>query len=265
VAGRGRVALRVAALAYLGLLLALPVLLIFWRTFGQGLGPVWAAVTRFEAVHALWLTMFVALIAVPVNTVFGVLCAIVLTRHRFWGRSLVNALIDLPFAVSPVVVGLALVFVYGSGSPVGGWLAARGVQVVFSIPGIVVATVFACLPFVVREVAPVLQEVGTEQEQAAATLGASSWQTFWRVTLPSIRSGVGYGVVLTTARAVGEFGAVSVVSGRLLGQTQTLTMYVEERFQDFDPVGAYAAAVVLALLAVVTLLAMNLLGRRRNA
>ena len=198
-------------------------------------------------------------VAVPLNTVFGILTALVIVRQRFRGRSVLNALIDLPFAVSPVVVGLALLLVYGRTGWIGDWLAEHGIKVIFSPIGMILATMFVSLPFVVRETIPVLREIGTEQEQAAETLGATPWQTFWRVTLPAIRWGVAYGVVLTTARALGEFGALSVVSGKLSGQTETLTLRVEERFQAFDLTGAYAAAVVLALMALATLLAMNLI------
>ena len=251
--------LRVAALGYLAALLLFPVGLVFWRAFENGVGEAWAAVTTPEAVHALWLTMLIAAIAVPLNTVFGVLCALAIVRRRFRGHGLVNSIVDLPLALSPVVVGLALVLVYGRKGWFGGWLLDNGIQVIFALPGMVLATVFVSLPFVVREVVPVLREIGDEQEEAAATLGASAFQTFWRVTLPAIRWGVAYGVVLTTARALGEFGALSVVSGKLSGRTETLTLRVEERFQAFDLTGAYAAAVVLALMALATLLAMNLL------
>src|SRR5918999_182977 len=262
---RGRLALRFAALGYLGLLLALPIGFVFFRAFENGIGPAWDAVTTPEAMHAFWLTCVMVAVAVPLNTVFGVLCALVLVRQRFRGRALLNASIDLPFAVSPVVIGLALILVYGRDGWVGGWLAEQGIQVIFSPVGMVLATIFVSLPFVVREVVPVLREIGTEQEQAAATLGASPLQTFWRVTLPAIRWGVAYGVVLTTARALGEFGAVSVVSGKLSGRTETLTLRVEERFQAFDLTGAYAAAVVLAAMALITLLAMNLLRPSEEA
>jgi sulfate/thiosulfate transport system permease protein len=182
----------------------------------------------------------------------------VLVRHNFRGKALLNTLLDLPLAVSPVVVGLALLIVYGRTSLVGGWLAELGIRVVFSTPGIILATIFVSLPFVVREVVPVLREIGTEQEQAASTLGASAFQTFWLVTLPAIRAGVAYGVVLTMARAIGEFGAVSIISGKLSGRTETLTIHVEDRFQSFDLVGCYAASVVLALIAIATLLLTNL-------
>jgi sulfate transport system permease protein len=231
--------------------------MVFYRAFEHGIGPAWDAVTTPEAKHAFWLTLLIAAIAVPANTVFGVALAIALVRHRFPGRGLVNAIVDLPLALSPVVVGLSLYLLYGSG----GWfdgLAERGIQILFALPGMVLATIFVSLPFVVREVVPVLREIGTEQEQAASTLGASPFQVFRRITLPAIRWGVAYGIVLTTARAIGEFGAVSVVSGRLEGETQTLTLYVQAQFEGFDIAGAYAASVVLAVLAFSVVLAMSL-------
>jgi sulfate/thiosulfate transport system permease protein len=181
------------------------------------------------------------------------------------GRRLLEALIDLPFAISPVVVGLALILLYGRNGWFGQDLADAGIQIVFSVPGIVLATIFVTLPFVVREVAPVLREIGDEQEQAAVTLGASRWQTFWRITLPAIRWGVAYGVVLSTARALGEFGAVSVVSGKVSGETETMTLLVEKRFQNFDLAGAYAASTLLAVLALATLAAMTVLNRRKDS
>jgi len=253
-----KLTLRTLALGYLAILLAFPVGMVFVRTFEEGLGTVWEAVTHPAALHALWLTVLVAVIAVVANTIFGILCAIVLVRHNFRGKALLNALLDLPLAVSPVVIGLALLLVYGRTSLIGGWLAELGIRVVFSTPGIVLATIFVSLPFVVREVVPVLREIGTEQEQAASTLGASAFQTFRLVTLPAIRSGVAYGIVLTTARAIGEFGAVSIISGKLAGRTETLTIYVEDRFQSFDLVGCYSASVILALIAIGTLLLTNL-------
>jgi sulfate/thiosulfate transport system permease protein len=259
-----RMSLRAVALGYLGAVLVVPVSIVLVKTFEPGLAAVWASVTTPAAVHAFYLTVLVAAIAVPLNTVLGIITALVLVRGRVRGKAIIEALIDLPFAVSPVVVGLALILLYGRTGWFGDELAAAGVRVIFSLPGIVLATIFVSLPFVVREVAPVLREIGTEQEQAAETLGASAWQAFRRVTLPSIRWGVAYGVVLTTARSLGEFGAVSVVSGHLAGRTNTLTLHVEERFQSFDPVGTYAASVVLALLAVGTLLAMNLLRRKET-
>jgi sulfate/thiosulfate transport system permease protein len=211
-----------------------------------------------DFLHALWLTILIALIAVPLNTIFGIACALVLVRQRFRGKAVLNAFVDLPFALSPVVVGLALFLVYARTGWFGPWLGAHGIQIVFALPAMVLATIFVSLPFVVREVVPVLREIGTEQEEAAWTLGASPFSTFRRITLPAIRWGVTYGVVLTTARCLGEFGAVSVVSGNLIGKTQTLTLHVNNRFQAFDLVGAYTASVVLAVLALMTLFLMNL-------
>ena len=247
-----RLTLRFVALGYLGALLLAPVGLVFYRTFEHGLGAVWDSVTTPAAISAFWLTIEVAAIAVVLNTVFGVIAALALARGSFRGKWLLDALIDLPFAVSPVVIGLALVLVYGRD----GWIELP-FQVIFSLPGIVLATIFVSLPFVVREVTPVLREIGDEQEQAAATLGASAWQTFWRITLPAIRWGVAYGVVLTTARAIGEFGAVSVVSGKVAGETMTLTLLVEQRFSNYDLAGAYAASALLAVIAFATLLVMT--------
>jgi sulfate transport system permease protein len=258
----GRLTVRTIALGYLALLLLTPVAMIFYRTFEHGLTPVWNAVTAPNAQHAFWLSLEIVAIAVPLNTVFGIGMALLLERGRFWGKGLLGLVIDLPFAISPVVVGLALVLVYGKTGWLGDWLTEQGFQIIFSVPGMVLATAIVSLPFVARETIPVLRELGTDAEQAAETLGASAWQTFWRVTLPGIRWGVVYGVVLTTARALGEFGAVSIVSGRIEGQTQTLPLYVQDRFENFDSTGAYTAAVVLALMALATLLAMNLLTRR---
>jgi sulfate/thiosulfate transport system permease protein len=246
--------LRLIGLGYLGVLVAAPVGLVFRKAFENGLDGAWEAVTTPAAKHALLVTLIITAIAVPANTVFGIVCAIAIVRHRFPGKNLVNVLVDLPLALSPIVVGLAFLLLFGTG----GWLAGLPFQVVFALPGMVLATIFVSLPFVVREVVPVLREIGTEQEQAAATLGAGGWQVFRRVTLPAIRWAVAYGVVLTTARCLGEFGAVSVVSGRLIGKTESLTLHVEERYQSFDYVGAYAASVLLAMLAIATLVAMTM-------
>jgi len=259
----GRYALRFGALGYLLVLLVAPVGMVFYRAFEHGASAVVNALTTPEALHALWLTVEVTVIAVACNTVFGVACAIALVRHRFPGRAILDRLVDLPFAISPVVVGLALLLVYGQNGWFGNALAGAGIQVIFSTPGIVLATIFVSLPFVVREVAPVLREVGTEQEEAARTLGASGFQTFWRVTLPAIRPAVGYGIILSTARALGEFGAVSVVSGKLQGRTETLTVFVQDRFEGFDMTTAYAAGVLLAVLAISVLLTMTFLDRKR--
>lgn len=257
-----RYVVRSTALAYLALLLLVPLGLVFWRAFEDGVGHAWDSVTSGPALHALWLTLLIALIAVPANTIFGVLCALAIVRHPFRGRGLVNAFVDLPLALSPVVVGLGFLLLYGKTGWFGGWLLDRGIEVAFALPGMVLVTMFISLPFVVREVVPILREIGTEQEQAAATLGASGFQIFRRITFPAIRWGVAYGVVLTTARCLGEFGAVSVISGRIVGRTETLTLRVQERFESFDVAGAYAASVLLALLAIGTLLAMTLFRPR---
>lgn len=254
-----RLTLRTIALTYLLFLLVLPVGLIGWRTFEHGPAPVLAALTTSSALHAFKVTIIVAVLSVIANTIFGVGAAVLLVRHRFPGRRALNALIDLPLAVSPVVVGLALILVYGRFSPVGGWLDDRGIQVIFSVPGMVLATIFVSLPLVVRAVAPVLEEIGVDQEQAAWTLGATPAQAFRRVTLPGIRWALGYGMVLALARSLGEYGAVAVVSGRLVDRTQTLTLFVQERFQNFDQPAAYAAGFALAMIAVVTLVLINAL------
>ncbi len=259
-----RLGLRFVALGYLALLLLIPVGVVFYRTFEHGFGAVWDSVSTPAAVSAFWLTIEVTAIAVPLNTIFGIVMALALARGRFPGKGLLNAAIDLPFAISPIVIGLSLVLVYGTTGWFGQDLANAGIHVIFSVPGIVLATIFVSLPFVVREVTPVLREVGNEQEQAAATLGANGWQTFWRITLPAIRWGVAYGVVLSVARAIGEFGAVSVVSGRIAGETQTLTLLVDNRYGNFDIAGAYSAATLLALIALVTLLAMTVIRPRRE-
>jgi len=256
--------LRTLAFGYLGLLLLAPVGMIFYKTFEHGLGPPVEAMTSPDALHAIWLTLLMVAVAVPLNAVFGVGCALLLVRHKWKGNAVIDGIINLPFAISPIVVGLSLFLLYGTSGWFGPTLSEWGIQVLFSTPGMILASVFVSLPFVVRETVPVLQEIGAEQEQAASTLGANAWQTFWRVTLPAIRWGVAYGVVLTTARALGEFGAVSVVSGKLSGQTETATLFVENRFHRFDETGAYAASVVLALLAFVTLLAMNLIKPKES-
>jgi sulfate transport system permease protein len=259
-----RYALRVLALGYLSALLLVPVAIIVWHTFSGGLSPVWAALSAPDAVSALELTLEIAVITVPLNTVFGIVTALIIVRRTFPGKSLLSALIDLPFAVSPVVIGFTLILVYGQNGWFGSWLAGQGFQVIFAVPGMVLATIFASLPFVTREVVPVLREIGTEQEQAAATLGATPLQTFIRVTLPAIRWGIVYGVVLTTARAIGEYGAVAVVSGRVIGQTQTLTLRVQQSYENFDHTGAYAAALELAAIALATLFLMNLIHPRKD-
>lgn len=261
-----RWALRVLGLGFLALLLVAPLVMIFFKTFEDGLMPPLEAITSENGLHALKLSLITVAIAVPLNTIFGVVCALLLVRHKWKGNVVIDAVINLPFALSPIVIGLALYLLYATN---GGWFGPTlediGVKVLFAVPGMVLACIFVSLPFVVRETVPVLQEIGTEQEQAASTLGANGWQTFWRVTLPAIRWGVAYGVVLTTARVLGEFGAVTIVSGSIAGQTETLPLFVSKEFERFHDPGAYGASVLLALLALMTLLAMNLLKRKEDA
>jgi sulfate transport system permease protein len=254
--------LRILGLGYLLAILAAPVALVFWRTFEHGIGPAWDAITSPDAVHAFKVTLLIAAIAVPANTIFGIACGLAIVRHRMPGTNLLNALVDLPLALSPVVVGLAFLLLYGQNGWFGTWLDDRGIQVVFALPGMILVTIFVSLPFVVREVVPVLREIGTEQEQAAETLGASAFQVFRRITLPAIRWAVVYGVVLTMARALGEFGAVSVISGRIAGKTETMTLHVENAYQSFDYTAAYASSVLLALVAIFTLVLLTVVRPR---
>jgi sulfate transport system permease protein len=257
-------AVRGIALGYLAVLLLAPFVMIFYRTFSAGLEPIWQALSDPNTVHAFKITLYAAAIAVPVNTVFGVMCGLLVVRRRFPGKGLLNAFIDLPLAVSPVVVGACLFFLYGqTGWFGGGMFGPSGAHpVLFAMPGIVLATIFVSIPFVAREVIPTLREIGTEQEQAAATLGASRWQRFSRITLPSIRWAIIYGVVLTTARALGEYGTVAVVSGNIIGKTETATVEVDQLIQNLNDPGAYAVSLVLALIAVLVLVAMTVIRPR---
>jgi sulfate transport system permease protein len=260
-----RITLRVIALLYLFVLLVVPVGLIFYRSFEHGLGQFWDWITTPAAISALQLSLLIVVIVVPLNVIFGVFTAMALVRGRFRGRGIVEAIVDLPFAVSPIVVGVALILLWGYGGWFGG-VESLGFRVIFGLPGMVLATLFVTLPFVVREVEPVLREIGTEQEEAAATLGANGWQTFWRITLPAIRWGLSYGVVLTIARSLGEYGAVIIVSSNLPGISQTLTLLVSSRYtDDYNEYGAYAAATLLMIIAIIVLLLMTLVQRRTGA
>lgn len=264
---RVTLSLRTLALIYLAALLLLPLGLVFWRTFEHGFSAAWTWMTTPAAISALWLSIGIAVIAVPLNTIFGVGAALILVRGHSRLRGALDAFLDLPFLVSPVIVGLALILVYGIHGWFGTWFASQGIQIIYAPAGMVLATIFVSLPFVVREVAPVLAEIGDEQEQAAATLGASPWQTFWRITLPSIRWGLAYGVVLSTARALGEIGAVLVVSSLVAGQTLTLPLLVSQRYDQLGPgsiTGAYAAATELAVISLLVLLVMTALSPRRK-
>ena len=260
-----RLTLRAVALAYVLGLLALPILVILYRTFEPGIGTFIDSIRTPAAISALNLSLLIVAIVVPLNVVFGVVTAIALVRWRVPGRGLIQAVVDLPFAVSPIVVGVSLILLWGASGWFGGLEGSTGIRVIFGLPGMVLATLFVTLPFVVREVEPVLHEIGTEQEQAASTLGASTWQTFWRITVPAIRWGLTYGVVLTVARSLGEFGAVIMVSSGFPGVSQTLTLLVHSRYiDDHNTYGAYAAATLLMGLAVGTLLLMTLLDRKRS-
>ncbi|PXX49935.1 MULTISPECIES: sulfate ABC transporter permease subunit CysW [Aquitalea] len=257
-----RYALTAVALVFLFLFLLLPLIGVFWEALHKGWQLYLAALVEPEALSAIRLTLIAAGIAVPLNLVFGVAAAWAIARFDFRGKSLLTTLIDLPFAVSPVVAGLMFILLFGANTVVGGWLQDHGLQVIFAVPGIVLATVFVTFPFVARELIPLMQSQGADEEQAAIVLGASGWQTFRKVTLPNIKWGLLYGVILTNARAMGEFGAVSVVSGHIRGETNTIPLHVEILYNEYNFVGAFACASLLALLALVTLLVKSLVEWR---
>jgi sulfate/thiosulfate transport system permease protein len=261
----GRWLLTAAVVGWFAVLVLVPALALARAAFAGGLRPFVDALATTEARQAFALTMWMTLLATVVNTVFGLMLAIVLVRHNFWGKTLVDGIVDLPFAISPIVAGLMLILVYGGQGWLGRWLEPLGVQVVYAWPGMFLATTFVTLPFVVREVVPVLREFGVDQEEVAYTLGAGRWRTFRSVTLPSIRWGLAYGITLTVARALGEFGALLVVSGNILGRTQTATLYVHDGIESFNSEGAYAASVLLAGVSFVMLIGMELLRKRVEA
>lgn len=250
---------------WFALLVLVPVLALIRGALAGGVAPFLRALAAPDAQQAFALTLAITLLATVVNTVFGLALAIVLVRHKFWGKTLADGIVDLPFAISPIIAGLMLIILYGHQGWIGRWLQPWGIQVVYSWPGMVLATMFVTLPFVVREVVPVLREFGIDQEEVAYTLGAGRWRTFWSVTLPSIRWGLAYGVTLTIARSLGEFGALLVVSGNILGRTQTATLYVHDGIESFDTEGAYAASVLLAGVSFVMLIGMELLRKRVEA
>lgn len=241
------------ALVLTVLVIILPLLAVFSQALSRGWAVFFDNVAHPETLHAIRLTLIAAAIAVPVNTVFGICAAWAVTRFTFPGRRLLQTFIDIPFAVSPVVAGVMYLMLYGTGGWLGGWLYEHDIQVMFSVAGIVMVTTFVTSPFVARELIPFMQAQGTEEEEAARVLGASGWQMFWRVTLPNIKWALIYGVILCNARAMGEFGGVAVVSGNIRGETNTLPLYVQQLFDDYNIAGAFAAASLLALLAVVTL------------
>lgn len=250
------------ALLYLSLVMFIPALNVFVQAFKTGMEPFLKNLTEPAFTHAVKLTVLIALIVVPVNTVFGLCAAWVIARHHFRGRALLISILDVPFAVSPVVAGLMIVLLYGRNGWFGPFLESANIKIIFAMPAMVLASAFITLPFVAREVIPVLEEAGSEQEEAAKTLGANDWQIFWRVTLPNIRWGLLYGLILTNARVMGEFGAVSVVSGNIARKTQTLPLFVEEAYKQYQTQAAYSAAVLLAFLAVVTLVLKEILERK---
>lgn len=252
-------------LVWFAILVLLPLGAMVRGVVEEGFAESMSSLGSPEARHAFWLTLWITVISVIVNTFFGVILALVLARQRFFGKLLLNGILDLPFSLSPVVAGFMFIVLFGPNGWLGRWFEAGGVRVVFALPGMVLATIFVTIPFVAREVVPVLEEAGTEQEEAARTLGANGWQTFRRITVPSIRWGLGYGVCLTTARALGEFGAVLIVSGSIIGKTQTATSYIHQQFVDYHYAGAFAASLVLAVASFVMLVAMELVRKRVTA
>ena len=256
--------LRVLAVTYVVVLVVVPLLVMVGRTFEDGLAAFVESVTTPEAISAITLSVEVAVQAVVINTIFGIAVSLLITRYRFRGRGVLNALIDLPVSVSPVIAGLALILVYGNNGWFGPLLNTIGVQVIYSVPGIVLATCFVSLPLVVRELIPVLDEIGLEQEQAGRSLGANAWQRLWRLTLPSVCWALAYGVVLTMARALGEFGAVRVVAGNVLGSTQTMPLLAAQRYADLDENGAYAISFVMVAIAIICIIVVALLKPRER-
>lgn len=250
------------AFAFLALFLVLPLVLVFMEAFRRGVPAFLEALREPDTISAIWLTVTVAAIAVPLNLVFGVAAAWAIAKYDFRGKAFLTTLIDLPFSVSPVISGLVYVLLFGSQGWLGPWLKSYGIEILFAVPGIVLATIFVTFPFVARELIPLMQEQGTGDEEAAISLGANGWQTFWYVTLPNIKWGLLYGVLLCNARAMGEFGAVSVVSGHIRGETNTMPLHVEILYNEYNAVGAFAVASLLAGLALVTLVLKTVLEMR---
>ncbi len=244
-----------AALGFLFFFLGLPLLAVFSEALRQGFGPYWQSLHEPETLAAIRLTVVVAILVLPLNILFGVATAWAIAKFDFRGKSLLTTLIDLPFAVSPVVAGLLFILIFGRQGWLGPWLAEQDIKIIFALPGMIIATMFITVPYIARELIPLMQAQGKDEEEAAVSLGASGWQMFWRVSLPNIKWGLLYGVILCNARAMGEFGAVSVVSGHIRGETNTLPLHVEILYNEYNSVGAFAAASVLALLALVTLVA----------
>ena len=252
------------ALIYLFLILFIPAINVFYEAFHKGIEPFLKSFQDQDFISAIKMTLTVAFIAVPLNTVFGLCAAWSLARNRFPGRALLLSILDLPFSVSPIVAGLMIILLYGRNGWFGPWLEQANIKIIFALPGMIMATIFVTLPFVAREVIPVLEEMGSEQEEAARILGANDWQIFWRVILPNIKLGLLYGVLLTNSRAMGEFGAIAIVSGSILGQTATLPVYVEQAYKNYQTEAAFSAAVILALLGVLTLILKEILEGKKH-
>ena len=257
-----RILLTLTALAFIGVMIVLPMMVVFTEAFRQGVNTYFSAIIERDALAAIRLTLFTAAIAVPLNLVFGLCASWAIAKHDFYGKHLLITFIDLPFSVSPVISGLIYVLLFGSHAVMGQWLDAHGIQILFAVPGIVLATIFVTFPFVARELIPLMQEQGIEEEEAAILLGASGWQTFRFITLPNIKWGLLYGVLLCNARAMGEFGAVSVVSGHIRGLTNTIPLHVEILYNEYNFAAAFAVASLLTVLALVTLVIKNWLEKR---
>jgi sulfate transport system permease protein len=252
------------AVGFIGLFICVPLALVFIQAFSKGVEAYWSALSQVDTVAAIKLTLLVALVTVPLNTVFGVAAAWAITRFEFKGKSLLTTLIDLPFSVSPVISGLIFVLLFGAEGWFGEWLIAHDIKIIFAVPGIILATLFITFPFVARQLIPLMQEMGSQEEEAALSLGAGGWKTFWAVTIPNIKWALLYGVLLCNARAMGEFGAVSVVSGHIRGLTNTLPLNVEVNYNEYNVVGAFSSASILALLAIVTLILKTILEKKSS-
>ncbi|MFL5790527.1 MAG: sulfate ABC transporter permease [Actinomycetota bacterium] len=261
---RGRRAIIALAIGWVSLLLLLPLAAIVWTVVRAGVSSVAHTLSQPDVLHAFQLTAIITVLAVLITSVFGVIVAWVLVRQRFHGRSLLNAIVDIPFALSPVTVGLAAVVLFGPGGWFAPFFAARGIQVVYALPAMILVTIFICIPFTIREVVPVLEEIGLDEEDASRTLGASVWHTFFKVTLPNIRWALAYGIALTTARAIGEIGAVLIVSGLIQGKTETATLFIYRAYEERQTAEAYVVALVLAAVSVALLVVIELLRHRQE-
>jgi len=252
------------AILYLSLLLFVPLTAIFVKAFEQGVEVYLAAITESDALSAIRLTLLVAIIVVPLNTIFGVAAAWAVTKFHFKGKQILLSLLELPFAVSPVIAGLVFVLLFSPRGVLGPWLVDSGMKIIFSVPGIIIATIFVTVPFVARELIPVMQAQGTSEEEAAVSLGANGWQMFWRVTLPNIKWGLLYGMILCNARAIGEFGAVSVVSGRIRGMTNTMPLHVEILYNEYQFAASFAVASLMSIMAIITLIIKSMIEWKTN-